>query len=91
MQVPEAAVSVVGAGSEIVVEYAGTRTVLAGRVREIVRLLMRDGEKMHLEDATGVAFDWGGAHTNWRVTLYGTATARSDEGAVDGRRANRLD
>ena len=30
-------------GSEIVVEYAGTRVMLEGRVREIVRLLMREG------------------------------------------------
>lgn len=47
MRVPEAvtATAVVNAGSEIVVEYAGTRTVLEGRVREIVRLLMRDGER----------------------------------------------
>lgn len=57
------------------VEYAGTRIVLEGRVRELVRLLMRDGEKMHLEDATGVAFDWGGTYTNWHVTLRGSATA----------------
>lgn len=39
----EAAVSV---GSAIVVEYAGNRIVLEGRVREIVRLLMRDGERV---------------------------------------------
>lgn len=71
MQVPEA----VTVGSEIVVEYAGTRTVLEGRVREIVRLLMRDGGKMHLEDAAGVSFDWGGTYTNWHVTLRGSATA----------------
>ena len=68
-----------GVGSEIVVEYAGTRTVLEGRVREIVRLLMRDGAKMHLEDASGISFNWGGKFTNWRTQHDGSAAVEAGE------------
>lgn len=50
MRVPEAMVTVVvSTGSEIVVEYAGKRTVLEGRVREIVFVLMKHAPELHLD------------------------------------------